>query len=144
MPIISTLIKEDMAKIWAFIRHNSGIVIGCVLAVLVLIWAYGCQSKVVSIVNSPTLVTRAELELEVDHFLKNAEIRFAELDWQDEFKRTVFAIAIEFMQGGQINPVGVAMTIASILGVAALGDNIRKRTYINTLKGNNANKTTTT
>lgn len=128
-----------MTKIWAFIRHNSGIIIGAVLAIAVLSWSYGCESKVVSITNAPVLVTRPELELEVDHFLKAAEIRFAELDQQDEFKRTFFAMAIEFMQGGKINPVAIAMAIGNILGIGAVLDNVRKRTHINTLKGGNAN-----
>jgi len=125
-----------MTKLWAFVRHNSGIIIGCILAVLVLLWAYGCHSKVVSITNSPLLVTRAELELEVDHFLKSAEIRFQELDLQDEFKRTFFAMAIDFMQGGKINPLAIALAIGNLVGFGAVVDNVRKRTHINTLKGN--------
>lgn len=124
-----------MTKIWAFIRHNSGIVIGIVLVALILLWCYGCESKVVSIVNTPVLITRAELELEVNHFLKNAEIRFSELNKQDEFKRTVFAAAMEFVAEGKVNPVAIAVTLGNILGLGAVIDNVRKRTYINTLKG---------
>lgn len=128
-----------MTKIWAFIRHNSGIVIGSILAIGILAWSYGCQSKVVSITNTPVLVTRAELELEVDHFLKTAEIRFIELNLQDEFKQTFFAMAIEFMQSGKINPIAIALTIGNLLGLGAVVDNVRKRTLINTLKGVQAN-----
>ena len=82
------------------------------------------------------LVTRAELELEVDHFLKSAEIRYRELDQLDEFKRAIFAAAMEFMSQGKINPVAIALTLGNILGLGAVLDNLRKRTYINTLKGN--------
>lgn len=128
-----------MKKIWSFVRHNSGIVISCVLVTLILAWVYGCQSKVVSITNSPLLVTRSELELEVDHFLKSAEIRYTELDQQDEFKRAIFAAAMEFMSEGRINPVAIALTIGNILGLGAVIDNVRKRTLINTLKGNAKN-----
>ena len=128
-----------MTKIWAFIRHNSGIVIGTILAIAILIWCYGCPSQVVSIKNPPELVTRPMLELEVDHFLKQAEIRFAELDQQDEFKQTFFTMAIEFMRGGEINPVAIALTIGNLLGFGAVVDNVRKRTYINTLKGDIVN-----
>lgn len=129
-----------MTKVWSFVRHNSGIVIGSILSILVLCWCYGCESKVVSITNTPFLVTRPELELEVDHFLKQAEIRFAELDQQDEFKRTFFSMAIDFMQGGKINPVAIALTIGNLLGLGAVVDNVRKRTLIATLKGRNANR----
>lgn len=134
-----------MTKLWQFIRHNSGMVVGCTLAAIVLTWAYGCQSQVRSIVNPVVFVNRGELHLEVDHFVSQAELKFQDLDKQDEFKQALFDIAINFMETGQVNPIGVAMTIATILGVAAGVDNVRKRTHINTLKGGNgkANEKTT-
>lgn len=128
---------QTLTKIWTLIRHNPGIVFGIVLAIAVIVWTYGCHSKVVSITNSPMLVTRAELDLEVNHFLEMAEIRYTELDQQDEFKRTFFAMAIDFMQGGEINPVAVALVIGNLLGVGFGIDNLKKRTHINTLKGGN-------
>lgn len=131
-----------MSKIWQFIRHNSGMVIGCVLCSIVLTWVYGCESKVVSITNTPVLVTRAELELEVDHFMRMAEIRFVDLNQQDEFKRTIFAMAMDFMKEGKINPLAIAITLGNILGLGAVIDNVRKRTYINTLKGDVVNGNT--
>lgn len=130
---------KTLKQVWSFVRHNSGIVIGIIIAIIVLCWTYGCESKVVSIHNPPALVNRAMLELEVDHFLKQAEIRFTELDQADEFKRTIFAMAIEFMQGGEVNPVAIAITIGNIIGLGAIIDNVRKRTYINTLKGDIVN-----
>lgn len=133
-----------MSKIWSFIRHNSGIVISSILCTVILAWVYGCPSTVVSVHNPPALVTRGELEIEVDHFLKLAEIRFEELDQQDEFKRTFFAWAIEFMSAGKINPLAVALSLGNLLGLGAVIDNVRKRTLINTLKGRfpNADKET--
>lgn len=126
-----------MTKIWAFIRHNSGMVIGVGLVCLTLVWAYGCQSEVVSITNSPLLISRGQLDLEVKHFLRSAELRYIDLDQQDEFKRTFFEMAIGFMRGGDINPVAIALTLGNILGIGAVIDNVRKRTHINTKKGAN-------
>lgn len=128
-----------MTKLWAFIRHNSGIVIGSILIVAILTWCYGCPSQVTSITNAPALVTRAELEIEVDHFLKNAEIRFSELDQQDVFKRTIFAMAMDFMAEGKVNPLAIAITLGNILGLGAIVDNVRKSTHIKTLKGSKVN-----
>lgn len=127
-----------MTKLWAFARHNSGMVIGVTIVIAILVWCYGCPSQVVSIHNPPKLVTRSELELEVDHFLKQAEIRFAELNQQDEFKRTLFAAAMEFMAEGKVNPLAIAITLGNILGLGAVIDNVRKRTLIQTLKSNAA------
>jgi len=123
-----------MTKIWTIIRHNQGLAIGSVIAFCVLFWTYGCPSRVTSILNPPKLVTRAELEVEVDYWLKTAEIRFSELDQQDEFKRTIFAFAIDFMKGGQINPVALAVVLGNILGLGAIIDNRRKDVIIKTLK----------
>lgn len=128
-----------MTKMWAFVRHNSGIVISSIIVISILAWCYGCPSQVVSIHNPPAKVTRAELEIEVDHFLKQAEIRFAELDQKDEFKRAIFAAAMEFMSQGKINPIAIVITLGNILGIGAAIDNVRKRTYINTLKGDIVN-----
>lgn len=129
----------NMTKIWDFIKHNSGMVIGSFLVIAIIVWCYGCQSKVTSIANYPVKVTRAGLEVEVDHFLKQAEIRFIELDQQDEFKQTFFAMAIEFMSAGKVNPLAIALTLGNLLGLGAIVDNVRKRTLINTLKGVQAN-----
>lgn len=128
-----------MTKLWAFIRHNSGIIISSIVVFIVLAWCWGCQSEVTSIHNPPALVTRAELEVEVDHFLKQAEVRFAELDQKDEFKRSVYAMAMEFMSAGKVNPLAIAITLGNILGLGAVVDNVRKRTVINTLKGDYVN-----
>ncbi len=128
-----------MTKLWQFIRHNSGMVIGCILSVAVLAWAYGCESKVRSILDPTCTVNRTGLQAEVDHFITLAELKFQDLDKQDEIKAALFNIAITYMQGGQINPLGVVMTLATILGIGAGVDNVRKRTHINTLKGGNGN-----
>jgi len=126
-----------MKKLWTFIRHNQGMFIGSIIAIAVLIWTYGCQSQVRSITNPIIIVNRGELQIEVDNFIAQAELRFADLDKQDEVKSTLFNTAIDFMQGGKVNPAAVAIVIGNILGLGAMADNIRKRTHINTLKGKN-------
>lgn len=127
-----------MKKIWAFVRHNSGIVIGSVLAIAILIWTYGCESQVTSILYAPDLVNRGQLQIEVDTFIAQAELKFVDLDRQDEVKSTLFNVAIDFMQGGKVNPAAVAIVIGNILGLGAVVDNVRKRTLIQTLKSNAA------
>lgn len=128
-----------MKKLWTLIRHNRGMTIGIILALAIIVWVFGCPSTVVSIHNPPEKVTRGELELEVEHFLKSAALRFRELDQQDEFKRTIFAMAMDFMKEGKINPLAVVITLGNILGLGAIIDNVRKDTHIKTLKGGNLN-----
>jgi len=128
-----------MLKIWSFIRHNSGVVIGFSLLPFVLIYAYSCQSQVVSLVNTNRRITRPELIAEVDYFLAQAEARFEDLDRQDLVKGTIFNSLLELTQGGTVNPAGVALVIGNLLGLGAVLDNVRKRTHINTLKGGRVN-----
>lgn len=127
-----------MRKLWSFIRHNQGIFIGGVIAIAVLIWTYGCHSQVTSILYAPDLVNRGQLQIEVDTFIAQAELKFADLDRQDQLKSTLFDTAITFMQGGQVNPAAVALVIGNILGLGAVIDNLRKSVHIKTLKSNTA------
>ncbi len=127
-----------MTKIWTIIRHNKGLVAGCCIALCVFAWAYGCQSQVTSIVNPTVFVTRGELDIEVDSFIAQARLKYANLDQQDELKSTVFNVALDFMKGGQINPVAIAIVLGNILGLGAIADNLRKDVHIKTLKKNAA------
>lgn len=128
-----------MEKTWRYIRHNQALVTGSVIALVIAVWAYGCQSSVVSILEAPDRVTRAELQVEVDTFLAKAELRFADLDQQDKIKTTFFNTAIEFAQGGRINPIAFALVIGNLLGLSAVIDNRRKDVRIQTYKNNSQN-----
>lgn len=137
-----------LAEIWAYVRHNSGIVMATFLMPFILFYAYSCQSTVVSLVSPPGRVNRAELLAEVDFFLAQAESRILDLDRQDLVKGTIFNSVVELSQDGAISPAGIVLIIGNLLGLGAVVDNVRKRTFINTLKGDYANasekeKTTT-
>lgn len=125
-----------MTKLYAFVRHNSGVCLGFALLPLVLIFVYSCQSVVVSTVYPTRKITRPELVAEVDLFLSQAAAKFDDLDRQDLVKGTIFNSVLDLAQGKAVNPIGVAVTLASILGLGAAADNIRKTTHLNTLKGN--------
>jgi len=128
-----------MTKIYTFIRHNSGIVI-CTFAIpFLLIYAYSCQSVVISTIPGRGKISRPELIAEVDLFLASAESRFVDLDRQDLVKNTIFNSVLDLAQGKTPNPLGILFTIAGVLGAGAGVDNLRKRTHINTLKGGNIN-----
>ncbi len=128
-----------MKKIYAFIRHNPMTSFGFLLCCFVLFWCYSCQSTVVSLVNPDRKLNRAQLVIEVDSFLAAASDRFNDLDRQDLVKNTIFNSVLDLAQGKAVNPIGVVMALSGILGLGAIGDNIKKRTHINTLKGGNVN-----
>lgn len=128
-----------MREIWSYIRHNQSLFVGILICLGVGAWAWGCESRAKSIRSPGVLVSRSEMDIEVETFLATAQLRYAELDQQDEFKRVFFATAITLMQGGTVNPIAVALVIGNILGLGAVIDNRRKDVKIKTLKGNNQN-----
>jgi len=121
-------------KIWTFIRHYQATSLSALLVIAVLIYAYGCQSRVISILNAPNLVNRGQLQIEVDTFIAQAELKFSDLNTQDQVKSYLFNTVIDFAQGGNINPLAVAVILGNILGLGAVIDNRRKDGIITTLK----------
>jgi len=106
-----------------------------ILAVAVLsIWLIGCQSKVKSLNGSNMLVSRSELENELSHILAVAELRFVELNRQDEIKQIIFNSAMLMAKSGAINPIGVLATFGAILGLGATVDNVKKRKKLKELE----------
>jgi len=119
-----------MTKLLEFLNHERYQTVSVVVAACLLVWFWGCQSQVRSLTDPGVKVTRSELTAELDYLLSSAEIRFAELDKQDAFKKQVLDSAILYGQTGTLNPMGLIATLASILGVGAIADNVRKRKVI--------------
>jgi len=128
-----------MTKIYAYLRHNSGVCLAALLIPFLMIYAYSCQSVVVSTIDPMKKITRNELVAEIDFILAQAEIKFADLDRQDLVRDTIFNSVLDLASGKSVNPIGVMSMIAVLFGAGAGVDNIRKRTHINTLKGGNIN-----
>ena len=116
-----------LAKLKSFIEKNYLLIIGQVVAALVCLWVYGCESKVASLNGGPQRVTRTELNHELEQYLALANIKFGQLDKQDEFKRIVFNNAVVLGSGGSVNPIGVITALFALTGLAATADDIRLR-----------------
>lgn len=122
----------DLTKLKDLINHERYQTIAILVVVIFLLWFFGCESKVRSLTNPQTLVSRTELSAEVDFYLAQVEIRFRDLDRQDEFKRILTETATIAAQGGNINIVGLILANLGVLGVGAAVDNVRKRKVIRT------------
>lgn len=121
-------------ELWKRIKHNQTLVFSSVLCMAVVVWLYGCESVVQSIQHPTLKISRAELHLEVESMIAQAEQRFKSLDQQDRFKNALFQMAIDYAKGGNVNPVAVAVTLGNILGIGAIVDNRRKDQRIRSLK----------
>ena len=83
-----------MKKLITILSREAGQFCALLFCLLVLIWLYGCQSKTMSLSNNGKLVTRAEIQMELDTYMQLAEIRFADLRRQDSFKKALFNAAL--------------------------------------------------
>lgn len=124
-----------MKKLITIVRGEAAQCIGILFCLAIIFWLYGCPSKTMSLSGSGQLVTRAEIQMELDTFIKLAEIRYVDLDRQDAFKQAVVNAAVLTTQTGTINPMGVIAILLGGLGVTATVDNVRKRAEIKKLNG---------
>ncbi len=125
-------------KLREFLNHNRYQTISTILVCFVLVWIYACESTVPSITNPNIKVGRDLLTAELDHYLAQADIRFAQLNRQDELKQTLFEHTTLWATTGTVNPLGVLLSIGALLGVGSATDNVRKR-----IKGKKARPATT-
>lgn len=128
-----------MAKrILSFTKKEASQGVAIVICLFLIFWVYSCESTVQSITHPDKEVTRAELQIELDAYLAMAETRFSQLDRQEQFKRILFENAFVISQTGSVNFQGLIATLLAVLGVGAIGDNVRKRIEVKKL--NNAGK----
>ena len=107
----------------------------CTIITLALsIWLIGCEPTVPSLTAPVAAVTRAELQLEIEHLVDVAEQRMIALDKQDELRRMIFNNAQLIAQGGGVNPAGVVTTMMAIAGVGATVDGVRTRKKLKLLQ----------
>lgn len=126
--------KRTMQAITKWIRHNQGVFVALLVSVVLLGWAFGCESKVASLMESTKKVSAGELQLELhaetvrleaelDQLIKRAELRQEELARQDAIKQKLFEFAAITAEAGTFNPAGLIALTGSILGFGAIIDN---------------------
>ena len=118
----------------AWIRHNQGIFASVIICIALLVWVFGCQSRVASLIHPAQQVTRAELTLEIEQEAKRLEaelellhkqagLKFAEFDRADALKKGLFEFMALTAQTGTFNPAGLIALTGSIMGFGAIVDN---------------------
>lgn len=123
-----------MKKLKNLLNHERYQAIAIAVILALLVWFYGCESKVASLSDPAKQVTRAELKIELDTILASAEHRYSQLDKQDALRQAIVEHALIVGQTGALNPYGLIALVAGALGVGATVDNVRKRAEIKNLK----------
>lgn len=134
-----------MQKLWTTIKHNQGIAISICICIPLLIWFYGCDPKVQSLINPTIQVTEGQLRIEysaeirrleneLEHLKETSNLRLEEIARINTFRESLYKTALTFAEAGSINPLAILSTLGSILGIGAVIDNRRKDILIKTLK----------
>jgi hypothetical protein len=95
-----------------------------------MFWTYGCESRVMSLIDSTKKVNRAELQVEIEYVAGIAKTRVTDLDKQDAIKQALFDALTMVSQGGQVNAMGVVNLAATI---AAISWGLKKNQQVNAL-----------
>lgn len=127
----------DLKKLLNGSRKELYQVVAVIICAVSCLWLYSCESAVPSLKDPRRTVTRDELQVELNNYLDLAEVRFRNLDRQDDFKRALVENAVIVSNTGQVNIQGILNTIFAVLGIGAITDNVRKRRVIKRLNGAN-------
>lgn len=102
-------------------------------------YLYACEPKVKSLENEMVMVTRGELQIELDRILSMAEHRMLSLDRQEAIRNMILQNALLVVGGQPLNPVGLITAFAALYGVGIAGsktvtaikNGVKKRTVNN-------------
>jgi len=125
-----------------WLKKNLTVIVTALVTFGVIIFVYGCEPKVPSLNNKEYLVSRAELQIELDNIMAIAKMRMLSLDKQDALRNIIMQNSLLLVQGQPFNPVGIITGIAAIYGIAAGGTNITKVVKEKIKKGKEKNGTT--
>lgn len=133
----------ESVKKWC--RHNQGMMIAFVLMVIFVIWFFGCQSTVDSMIHPNRKITEPELrveysaemrrlEAEITHLEEITDIRLQDIYRQDAMKQALYRNALIIAETGTVNPLGILSLLGTVFGIGAVIDNRRKDGLIKGLK----------
>lgn len=113
-----------------WINHNRSLVIGAVLCAALTAFAFGCEVTTESPFDQQEKVTRSELDIQVRNYVDRVELAYQDLATKEAIIKAIAEVGLAYAEGGSINMVGLASTIAGIIGVGAVIDNRRKDAVI--------------
>ena len=113
---------ETIKKILSWTNENHWYIIAAIILCAILIWIYGCQSTVTSMMDPDKKINRDELKLETDYLIGQMQVKLADLDRQDEIKRLLLEQASIIATTGTFNPIGL-INMALTIGAIAFGLN---------------------
>ena len=105
-------------------KHKTAL-IGYLICLAIMLFIYSCEPKAQSLSNNGKLVTGAELQLELNHFIDTAEIRFASIERQRQLRALILNNALIVVEGQPANPLGILTGLLAIYGTAQAAKNTK-------------------
>lgn len=106
-----------MSTVLKWCNDNHTFLITLIITAICYFWLGGCESKVHSISMPEKLITRSELQAEIDFQVATAAARFESLDMQDAVKRQFIDALSVYSTTGSFNPLGMLPILTTIVGV---------------------------
>lgn len=101
--------------------------IALIILTALLFWGYSCQPTVRSLLVPGQMVTRPELQVELDTIIATADFRMADLDRQQAFRDIIFKNAMLMVETGTLNPIGIITLLTGLYGVTRGAKDIKDR-----------------
>lgn len=111
-------------KTW--LKKNWKAVLIGVTTVLLMLFYIGCQARTKSLTDPKRLITRGELQIELNNVLATAELRMTDLDKQEAIRSLILQNALVLASGQPLNPVGIISAVAAIYGLTTAGGQVIK------------------
>ncbi len=108
-----------ISKLFKFLTNHKALTISWITALQLLVFGYGCQPKCRSIFHPEIRITGSELNAEITMLEAQINDRQLDLQQQQQIRDALFAAATTAARSGAINPVGLATSLAAILGIGA-------------------------
>lgn len=101
-----------------WLKKYKSLITACLISFFVLLYVYGCEPKVESINGNRRMVTREELQVELNQIMALAEVRMLELEKQEQLRALILENALIIVEGQPFNPVGLITGFAALYGVS--------------------------
>lgn len=86
---------------------------------LLILFCTSCPPTARSLYDPKRMITRVELQIELDNMLATAQMRMASLDKQQAIRDAILKNALLMVETGTINPIGIATALFASYGIGS-------------------------
>lgn len=128
--------------VYNWLKKNRTAIITVFVTLALCFWLYACESQVESLNGGGVMVTRGQLQLELENIFARAELKVLDLDRQDAFRNLIIQNGLLIVSGQPFNAFGILSGFAAIYGLAQVGSKVTKVVKTNVQKRKVTNDTT--